>query len=287
MQSDNSFIKKPLKRKANRSRSTDYKLLIYVVAIVASVIIFNFYEPARDFIVSIGQDIENLDWIGPLLFIAFLGCIVIPFGLPYLIFESTLALLFDSFMLPWIIAVISKFIGCTISFFIARFVLRTKIESWLEKEKFYQSVQRMIDENPWKFSWIFRITLMPYMIKNYGLALPDSINYFIYITTAVSAGALVSAININFSQQTREISEGFFNDTPLGWYNVAMLVVTVSFLLYIVWYTMKMIKLLNSEENIRKAGISIELDATVNDDSTVLDQEHGSESGKRMNSDHH
>ena len=272
MQSDNSFIKKPLKKKQN-TKASDWKLYIYAFLILFSVIIFNFVPPVRDSILKFGEYIDSWSWIGPLLLIGFLGCIVIPFGLPYLIFESALALLYGSFIFPFTIAVISKFIGTSISFWIARSCLKQKFESWLNQDKIFESVQKLINESPWKFSCLFRIIMMPYMIKNYGLALSSNMNYFIYITTALFAGAFVSGLNINFAQQTRGISEGFFNDTPVGWYNVIILLLTILSLFYIVWYTVRMIKKLNHEEKIGLTGISIELDATVGDDSNSLDQE--------------
>ena len=281
MQSDNSFIKKPLKKKP-KAKSSNWKLYTYALFILSSVIIFNFIPKARNSIVTFGEYIDSWTWIGPLLLIGFLGCIVIPIGLPYLIFESTLALLYGSFIFPFLIAVISKFIGCSISFWIARSCLKQKFESWLSNDKIYESVEKLINNSPWKFSCLFRVILMPYMIKNYGLALPSTMNYFIYITAALLAGAFVSGLNISFAQQTRIISQGFFNDTPIGWYNITMLLFTVLFLFYIVWYTAVMIKKLNHEDNLRLTEMSIELDATVGDDSIVLDQEVG-DIEKRLN----
>ena len=43
-----------------------------------------------------------------------------------------------------------------------------------------------------------------------------------------------------------------------------------------------MIKRLNHEDNLRLTGMSIELDATIGDDSIVLDQENG-DIEKRLN----
>jgi len=279
MQPDNSFIKKPLKKKP-KTRSRDWRFLIYVAILIFLVILFNFFPPARDFLVELGEHIEQLSWFGPLLFIFFLGCFVIPFGLPYLIFECTLALLYTTFWTPYFIALVSKFLGCSLSYYIAKLSVREKIEAWLEREKIYVGVQKLLNENPWKFSLIFRIILMPYVIKNYGLALPSNINYGLYITCALLGGALVSAMNINFAQQTKGVSDGFFNDTEIGWLNVVLMFVTLFFLVYVAWYTMKILRDLRSEENIGKSmGMSLELEAPGTDDSTVLDQD--SMDGKR------
>jgi uncharacterized membrane protein YdjX (TVP38/TMEM64 family) len=269
MQIDTSYIKKPLKKRP-RTSSFDWKLLAYIITLIACVIIFNFVEPAKEFLLNLGDDIEDLSFFGPLLFIAFLGFIVIPFGLPYLAMECALAMIYSEFTAPFAIALCSKFVGCTFSYILVKNHFRQRIEAWLEKERVFQSVQKLINESPWKFSCLFRVILMPYMIKNYGLALPSRMNYFIYIVTAVAGGGLASALNITLVQQTRTISEDYFSYVSLDWYNVVILVLTIITLLYVIYYTVKTMRQLNDDDRASRSGISIELDAT---DHSVLEND--------------
>ena len=108
-----------------------------------------------------------------------------------------------------------------------------------------------ITREPWKFSFIFRIILLPYFLKNYGLALPAPVTYLIYIVPAVVTGAIITAIGVNVTQTMRNIYEYNENEKDtvgISSFNMILTVFAIGLMIYVGRYTYKVVKNIEVEE---------------------------------------
>jgi uncharacterized membrane protein YdjX (TVP38/TMEM64 family) len=227
------------------------KFKIYLVCMLGVILFLNVYPPAKDYLVSITEQIENLGWYGSILSTLFCGFIVIPAALPYYVVETALAYSLTSFEQPFLIGTISKFIGCSVCYMIAKAWFREKIMNMFSDNKLFRGITLMLERSPWKFSFIFRVSLMPYFIKNYGLAIPNCVNYFMYIIPATISGALLTAVNVHVTQTVKELTE-YANsesggDVPIPIANVLFSIISIGLFAYVGWYTYRIMKNMDKE----------------------------------------
>jgi uncharacterized membrane protein YdjX (TVP38/TMEM64 family) len=246
-----------------RKRS-NLSIWIWMLFIIASIIFVNAYPPANQFLTDLEASLQRLGWIGTVITVAVLGLIIIPLALPYYIVETSLALILNSFWEPLMIAGCSKMIGCSLCYFIGTTCLRARITHALESNKIFKSINIMLSKAPWKFSFIFRIILMPYFVKNYGLAVAPGITYWAYIVPGMITGVGTSAINIHLVQAVKNLS-GVGSSYDTQWTNPLSLSLSILSIVLLVWmviYTYNMVKRLEREERALARTSTLQLTTT-------------------------
>jgi uncharacterized membrane protein YdjX (TVP38/TMEM64 family) len=225
-----------------------WKLLSFLILSFMFTIMLNVYPPAKLLLLNLSIEINALGWFGTLLLSFVTGCIAIPFGLPYLAFETINVLLNENFFVALVSSVLSKVIGCSIVYYIIRFHLRKKISEHSKETKFYKGVEKMLQKHPLKFSFIVRVTVLPFSIKNYSLAIPDCINYKIYITAMIMETIPKSCIDIYLLQRAHRIGDLVTKSTTMEKF-ITIFLVTMSILIlvYIAYYSKRVIKEIDSE----------------------------------------
>lgn len=113
-----------------------------------------------------------MGWTGTLILISFCGFIVIPLALPYNIFEVCIAFMSPTYWAALGYSFGAKTLGTLMSFILARTFLEDTIRDKVKYNKIFIAVETMLEERPFYFSFIFRLMLIPFFIKNYVLALP-------------------------------------------------------------------------------------------------------------------
>jgi len=158
-----------------------------------------------------------------------------------------MAVVYPEFWIPFTIAVISKTIGCSICYVVAKFYLRKTLVKTFIQNRIYRGIDLLINRNPWRFSFLFRIIFIPYFLKNYGLALPEKVSFFVFIVTGLVTGFSSSAITIYGAQTVRAVA----TSDEIGASNImgiCMTSLSVLAIIYVATYTYKIIKDLDRED---------------------------------------
>ena len=228
----------------------DWKIKLYVIVTIVVVIFVHSYPPFKEKLEEFAKTLENIGWYGSICSAVFIG-LLIPVALPFYLIESTLAFNLPSFWQPFLIGLAGKFIGCSICFVLARRFARKVIIDSFSSNKIYRGITVMLTREPWKFSFIFRIILLPYFLKNYGLALPAPVTYLIYIVPAVVTGAIITAIGVNVTQTMKNIYEYNENEKDtvgISSFNMILTVFAIGLMIYVGRYTYKVVKNIEVEE---------------------------------------
>lgn len=173
-------------------------LMILLISMgIGLILIFMFVPGLKEQVYFFGRQIKALGPYGPFLLVPLSGLIAIPFGLPFMIFEMTNALITDSFFKAVIISLLAKFVGGTCCYYMGKYCFRKRIIDNLEGSKVYKGIDRLINREPWKISCMIRMTNLPLFIKSYGLLLSEKVNYLIYTSANMLTGILSSIVEIN------------------------------------------------------------------------------------------
>jgi len=225
-----------------------WKLLLFLIISFMITIMLNVYPPMKLLLLNLSIKINALGWFGTLLLSFFTGCIAIPFGLPYLVFETINVLLNENYLVALTSSVLSKVIGCSIVYYIIKFHLRKKIPEHSKETKFYKGVEKMLQRHPLKFSFIVRVTVLPFSIKNYSLAIPECINYQIYIIAMIMETIPKSMIDIYLLQRAHRIGDLVTKSSTMEKFITVFLVsMSILILMYIAYYSKKVMKEIDKE----------------------------------------
>jgi len=235
----------------------NWKKLLYFCSILSLILFFNLYPPAKQAIVSLGEHFQNQGILGDFMIILLLGGLIIPLSLPYMLLEATIALIIPSFWKPFALAICSKVLGCSVCFVLIRYCFKDYASNICSQYKLYRGIERLLQRNPLKFSLVLRFIFLPYVVKNYGLALPDCINYYVYITAAFITGIVQSTIHILIVQQTKNAVSGTEESSSL--LSIALFVFGICSIGYVVYYTRKTMKEMEADELNEMATDHVEL----------------------------
>jgi uncharacterized membrane protein YdjX (TVP38/TMEM64 family) len=217
-------------------------------------ILANFCTPVRDLFSSIGEGILDMGFFGPLLLILFNGLIIIPLALPYLVFELVIALSMPVFFEALCISIAGKMIGCTVSYIIAKFALRKRVHEYFRDITLYKAIDYVMETKPIRFSILLRFAMMPLFVKNYLLALPNTIDFKIYTLCAFATSIPTTAINLYLFRQAGDIV-GFFDDSKTDGERIVsllLIVFSLSVYIYVFFYTRKVVKELKALDKSNK-----------------------------------
>jgi len=196
----------------------------------------------------LGVSTLSMGWTGPLMFLLLIGFVVIPLAFPYMIFEMTIALLVQNFFHAVCFSLAGKLLGSSMCYLVAKYLLREKIHGSFREMNIYKGIERAMERAPMKFSIILRIINLPLFLKNYGLAIPTNVNFKLYMFSNLVASIPTTAINIQLLGQAgnvRGLFDGSQSASQLA-ISIGMIVLSVSFLTYVIIYTRRIMKELDN-----------------------------------------
>ena len=211
--------------------------------------LFVFFPPAKQFLKHMEIYFQKNGLYGSVCLVLFVGCLVVPLGLPYSMFEMVFAIMFDNFLYAVALTTIAQTIGSTISYLLTKYLLKERLKVWLKDHQIYQGIEAVLSKDPLKFSFILRLTNFPLLIKNYGLAIPENIGFKIYTVTSVIGTVFVSAPQIYIFQEAQQISALLDRkESPLKTvFTFLTIILSVAIIVYIIWYTRKMLNDIKQE----------------------------------------
>lgn len=227
--------------KRNKSQ---WKFVLMLVVSLALILIFNFYKPAKFALFEIGRKIKALGWFGYAVLILIDGCIVMPLALPYIIFEMLIAILIPHYWRAVLLCLASNVLGWSIIYYITKRYLRARFMTRLRQRRFYRGIELLLARNPFRFSIIARIINIPFWIKNYGLALPESIGFTTYLISAIIGTVPEALVEIYLFQRIQHLDQ-FMDDKKGATHRtitVIMIIASIGCIIYILWYTRKVLK---------------------------------------------
>jgi len=234
------------------------KFKLYVALVIIAIIFLNTYPPAKEYLVETTKSMASLGWYGSVLATLFCGLILIPLALPYYFVESTLAFNTQDFWQPFCIGVAAKIIGCSLCFMVARMWMSNWIIRKFKGNQIFRGILIMLERQPWKFSFIFRIIMLPYFLKNYGLAIPKNVTFLMYMLPAVLSGAILTGMNVHMTQTVRDLS-GYGEDVnqQANPVSIVFSVVGIGLMIYVGKYTYGIVQDIRREES-KSKGTKVE-----------------------------
>jgi len=235
-------------------------LMIYMTLTIILVCFLNFYPPAKLFFFEFGEKLDDLGWYGPYLMVLFNGFIVIPFALPYGLFELCIALMIPSYWFALTLGVLSRLLGCVNCYLITKKFLKERIREMLDRQKAYKSIEKLLEQRTFHFLMVFRTIYVPYFLKNYGLSLPDVVKFPSYIITALIGAVMYSSAQVYIFQQASNITQSISSDDKDQIiFVVVMIGISIFLVMHIMKYTKKIMKQLDEpmmEENREMSNMS-------------------------------
>lgn len=234
-----------------------WKLILILAISVALLIVFNFVPAVRNAALKVGEAIEETGWYGPILLVLFCGIVVMPLGLPYTVFEMVIAILISSYWIGVAISLSAKILGSLITFALVKYKFREKMREYLLKQKHYKTFEQVLNQRPLKFSIILRLTLLPIIVKSYGLAIPHSVNFKIYMFAEILTDIFWTTISIFLYKKATNLSDLFGSASSTGQkiFTISTVVLTIIILLYVLFYTKKAIKKMKKEFKASNEGL--------------------------------
>ena len=228
-----------------------WKLYTLTVFTILSLIVVNCVPPVKEAFFRLGIFINSAGWFGPICLMLFNGIIIIPLCLPYIVFEMIVACLIKNFFCSLLVSVGAKMIGASISYYITKRLMAKKIHDYLLMVKAYKGIQHAMERSPFKFSLIFRVIVLPLFLKNYGLAIPKTINFKLYIFSVLITAIPVTSLNIYLFRQAE--AAGSLFDGSKSWSQLGfagcMVLLSVCLFVYSYIYTRRLLSEIEKKEN--------------------------------------
>ena len=241
-----------LLKKVEPEKKSNWGLIIFTLITVFIIVPINTVPAIKEFILSLGQILAATGWYGPLLMILVSGLIIIPIGFPYTIFEMMISVLINPFPVAVATSIIAKTLGSGIIYFLVKYKLRDRIRRQLQHQTIYRGFMTVLERHPMKFSTIIRMTALPFFLKNYGLAIPYSVTFRIYMLAGFIAALPWTTVTVYIFRQVINISD-ILNPTnsPLQkTFTIFTILISLSLLLYVVYYTKKVLMELEDDKKI-------------------------------------
>ena len=258
-----------------------WKLYTLTTFTILSLIVVNCVPPVKEAFFHLGVFINSAGWFGPICLMLFNGLIVIPLCLPYIVFEMIVACLIKNFFCSLFVSVGAKVIGASISYFITKRLMGQKIHDYLLMVKAYKGIQHAMEKNPFKFSLIFRVIVLPLFLKNYGLAIPKTIDFKLYIFCVIVTSIPVTSLNIYLLRQAGaagSLVDGSKSLSQLGFAG-CMVLLSVCLFIYSFIYTKRILSEIEKKENEKAdpelicSGMILSEEPIKNEDISLIEEE--------------
>ncbi len=249
-----------------------WKLHALTAITLISLILFNFCAPIRQAFFQLGTFIQALGWPGPFLLMLINGLIVIPLALPYPVFEMTIALLVENYFAAVWFSLAAKTIGAIVSYVVTK-NMRERIRGYLSSIKVFKGIEYSMEKDPVKFSLIIRIMILPIFVKNYGLAIPKSVNFKLYMVCELITNIPITIAYIYILRQAGNMHSLF--DPNQSWqqmtFSLTMLTLSIALFVYIAIVTREVLKQLEvmQAEDAKAMAKDMEIGDEAEDDKQV------------------
>jgi len=182
--------------------------------------------------------------------------------------ESVLAWVIPNFWRVFLIANLSKLLGCSMCYYFARYLWHDYFLDLVHTWRVFIGIEKLLKRNPLKFSFLLRCALMPYVVKNYGLAIPKSVTFPVYISAATLSGLILTALHVGMVRQTVIVGEALtaddYNKSEGSIFTILFFVVSIAILIGMVLYTKKILKGIEEDETKAPAAETEMIKARVN-----------------------
>lgn len=160
-------------------KNTPWKWIIPAVVVVA-VFAAWFFLPVKEWLETFSQWIESLGIWGAVVFIAVYAIATLILA-PGALFTLTAGLVFGAWGFP--IVMIGATLGAALSFLVARYLLREKIEQAMDKRPKFKAVDAAVTEGGWKIVLLLRLSpLVPFNLQNYFFGITE-IKFWPYVAS--------------------------------------------------------------------------------------------------------
>lgn len=149
--------------------------------------------------------IEEQGNLAPIFYIFFLAIWVVLL-LPCSVIEIVPGFLFG-FKIGWTVAILGKSLGTFISLLIGRYLLKDFLQKRIiAKYPIMKAFNKAIEEEGFKVILMIRVTYLPMLIKNYGLAVLD-VPIWKIVSASLAAGVPFAAVWAGVGASSKNISE--------------------------------------------------------------------------------
>lgn len=233
-------IKKPIEEPEKKSA---WKLHLLTAITLISLVLFNFCPPIRSAFFDFGVVIQSMGWTGPFFLMLLNGLVVIPLALPYPVFELTIALLVPNYFAAVWFSLAAKTIGAAVSFIVTKY-MRETIRGYLSSVHVFKGIEYSMEKDPVKFSLIIRVMILPIFVKNYGLAIPKSVNFKLYMICDLITNIPITIAYIYLLRQAGNLAGLFSPDQ--SWeqmtFTLSMITLSIGLFIYIAVITKEVLK---------------------------------------------
>jgi len=220
-----------------------WKLHLLTAFTLISLVLFNFCTPIRDAFFQLGIVIQSMGWPGPFFLMLLNGLIVIPLALPYPVFELTIALLVENYFAAVWFSLAAKTIGSVVSYIVTK-NMRERIRGYLLSVTVFRGIEYSMEKDPVKFSMIIRVMILPIFVKNYGLAIPNSVNFKLYMVCDIITNIPITIAYIYLLRQAGNVAGLFSPDQ--SWeqmtFTLTMITLSIGLFIYIAIITREVLK---------------------------------------------
>jgi len=241
-----------------RNRLKNYFIIALILIFSLTLILFiNFYPPAKIAIVNAGYKIKSLGLLGDILIILISGVILMPLCVPHVIFTMVLSLVINNYFEAVALFLLSDLVGNMIIYNLTKKYIHTAVNTRMKNNKLYRGIELMLSKNPFKFSIIIRLTILPSFMKSYGLAVYDSISFAPYVTAGLIGLVPRGFLEIYVFQNMKNMND-ILSGNHGGMYRmmtVGMVLISIMGISYLVFYTQKVLKDIGEETKSLRANI--------------------------------
>jgi len=255
-------IKEPFEptpsQSSERSPLKKYFVIALILIFSLTLILFlNFYPPAKIAIVNAGYKIKSLGLLGDILIILISGVILIPLCVPHVIFTMVFSLVINNYFEAVMLFLLSDLVGNAVIYILTKKYIHTAVNTRMKNNKLYRGIELMLSKNPFKFSIIIRLTILPSFMKSYGLAVYNSISFVPYVTAGFIGLIPRGFLEIYVFQNMKNMND-ILSGNRGGMYRmmtVGIVLVSIMGISYLVFYTQKVLKDIGEETKSSRANI--------------------------------
>lgn len=267
--------KKDDKKGPSLSKLEIILLIFYFIIVIALALTISFDESLKKELFHYLTEIRNnlsLKWY----FILFgIGVILTIIGFPIAMYELSIGYILESFFVALFLDISFKMIGVTVIFLTSRYLFKAKITILFEDSIIFKTIQRGIKKNAFKSAILIKLSLMPHLLKNYGMGITE-IPLLYFLIASLIASIVYGTIWIYFGSNMKDLFEAISfhqtNDTYII-VRYCLIGVSIAILIVVIIYSIKYFgeikkeveeeeKLLNLNEKKEDYGTIKELQST-------------------------
>eukprot|EP00357_Protocruzia_adherens_P008468 CAMPEP_0115016260 /NCGR_PEP_ID=MMETSP0216-20121206/27318_1 /TAXON_ID=223996 /ORGANISM="Protocruzia adherens, Strain Boccale" /LENGTH=272 /DNA_ID=CAMNT_0002386657 /DNA_START=110 /DNA_END=928 /DNA_ORIENTATION=- len=169
-----------------------YSFVGVTVGLFSIIIFLLAQEETRETLLMFITSTEEMGLRGILMFIA-AEVVMMLLCCPVTVIELAFGYLYPPFTAA-AMAMVARTAGITLAFFISRFFMQTFMAQWQRENKFLKGLQKCVNRDQTKLSFMVQLILIPMFIKIYGMPC-FNISFFPYLLASLLASAPYCVLN--------------------------------------------------------------------------------------------